>query len=432
MNPSHSNSNDEEKLSKIVDAISALAALDFTYEIKYDDSDNDLFSVIAGGINMLSEELQVRVVEKELLLASEARYKKLASIVESSQDAIVTSNIETGKIVSWNKGAENIYGYPAEEAINKTVNILIPERKRGEIKEVFLDIKAGNNPQPITTKRIKKNGEEFDASISFATILNEHGKTTHVATLCRDVSEQIKAEKEVMQKAKELEKINLELDRFAHIVSHDLKAPLRTISTLTKFLEDELKDTLTPKAKEQFDLVRQRTESMSNMISGILEYSKVGRIKSKFEKVDLKDIMRDLQTLVINENAELKIQMDFPVIFASKTMILQVFQNLISNAVKYNDKPICEIELNWWKQEDGFYRFSVSDNGPGIDEKYHERIFDIFQTIESRKKSESTGVGLSIVKKIIEEGGGKIWVEKPSPGITRTTISFTWPSKIPS
>lgn len=224
-----------------------------------------------------------------------------------------------------------------------------------------------------------------------------------------------------------LENSNKELDEFAHIVSHDLKAPLRAISNLSLWLQEDIGDQLTGENRDNFSKLRNRVARMEGLINGILEYSRTGRQKFEDESVDVYALLHEiLEMLAPPGNIKIDIQLEMPTLQAPKVMLLQVFSNLISNAIKYNDKREGLINVVVEEQET-CYQFSVEDNGPGIPVEFHEKIFLIFQTLQSRDKVESTGIGLTIVKKILATVGGKIWLEsEPGKG---TRFFFTWPRK---
>ena len=226
---------------------------------------------------------------------------------------------------------------------------------------------------------------------------------------------------------KELESVNKELSDFAYIVSHDLKAPLRGISTLVNWILTDYADKFDEEGKEQMDLLLSRVERMHNLIDGILQYSRVGRIKEEKTQVSLNELVPDIiDILAPPENIAITIENELPVIECEKTRITQVFQNLLSNAIKYMDKPQGHVRIGC-VEEESCWRFSITDNGPGIEDKYFEKIFQMFQTLSPRDEVESTGVGLAVVKKIIEIYGGKVWVEsKMGEG---STFLFTLPKQ---
>jgi len=237
-----------------------------------------------------------------------------------------------------------------------------------------------------------------------------------------------KKEKLLKNQAEELASINQDLKEFAYIVSHDLKAPLRAISSLVDWIASDYTDKFDDKGKELLDLLLGRVKRMHELIEGILRYSRVGRIKEDKILIDFNQLITDVIGLVAPpENIKVNVKGKYPKLVAEKTRMEQVFQNLLSNAIKYMDKPkgnvtiTCEEKEEWWE-------FSVADNGPGIEEKHFKKIFQIFQTLAPRDEIESTGVGLSLVKKIVEMYGGKVWVESE---VTKgSTFFFTVPKLI--
>lgn len=222
---------------------------------------------------------------------------------------------------------------------------------------------------------------------------------------------------------KELEEANNELKDFAYIVSHDLKAPLRAIGSLADWIYDDNIDKLDDDSKEQMELLKGRVNRMNNLIMGILDYSRVGRRMENTTDVNLSQMLPEVVDMIAPpENFKVDIQKDMPSVYFEKTKIFQVFQNLIGNAIKYNDKQQGCVEVSW-KDAGEYYQFSVKDNGPGIDEKYFDKIFKVFQTLRPRDEVESTGIGLSIVKKVVDKHGGRIWVESETE--KGSTFHFT-------
>jgi signal transduction histidine kinase len=246
-------------------------------------------------------------------------------------------------------------------------------------------------------------------------------------TATRMLDDARKRTEELEDAYRKLEDANQELRDFAHIVSHDLKAPLRGIRTVCDWILTDSADKLGKEGKEQMNLLLSRVERMHNLIGGVLQYSKVGCMEEKKELIDLNEIISEVIDMIgFPENIKLSIEEELPVIECGQIKIMQVFGNLLGNAVKHMDKPQGHVIISY-VEEDGFWKFSIADNGPGIEEKHFERIFRMFQTLKPRDKFESTGIGLTVVKKIVESYGGRIWVEsKLGEG---SVFYFTFPKQ---
>jgi PAS domain S-box-containing protein len=243
--------------------------------------------------------------------------------------------------------------------------------------------------------------------------------------LKREVEEHERAEERKTHLVGKLEGVNRELSDFAHVISHDLKAPLRAISSLSTWLATDYADKFDAQGREQVALLVSRVKRMHNLIDAILQYSSIGRKEEERSRVYLTELVAEVIE-TISPRAKIAIGIDnrLPVLFCDRTRLQQVFQNLIDNAVKFMDKRGGEIRVRYIS-DDNHHHFSVSDNGPGIEEKHFDRIFQIFQTLTPRDEFESTGVGLALVKKIVEMHGGSIWVE--SVVGQGSTFTFTLP-----
>jgi len=217
------------------------------------------------------------------------------------------------------------------------------------------------------------------------------------------------------------------LNDFAYIVSHELKAPLRGIRTLVEWIATDYADKLDEKGKEQMNLLSGQVVRMHNLIDGILHYSRVEHIRGEQTRVDLNKVVQNvIEMLKPPENVVIEVENELPTVLCEQTRIIQVFQNLLSNAVKHMDKPQGQIKIGC-VEEDRFLKFSVADNGPGIEEKDFKKIFQIFQTLPAHGKPKGTGIGLSLVKKIVETYGGRVWVE--SEVGKGSVFFFTLPKK---
>jgi signal transduction histidine kinase len=229
------------------------------------------------------------------------------------------------------------------------------------------------------------------------------------------------------QTTERLSERNQELDRFVYIVSHDLKAPLRAIANLSTWIAEDLDGQLPEDSQRQMELLQQRVYRLEALIDGLLNYSRVGRTKVATETVDVGELIEEiLDTLSPLPNFTIEVRSPMPIISAKRLLLTQVFTNLISNAIKHNNRDRPKIEI-FAIDKGECYEFAVADDGPGIAIEHRQRIFDIFQTLKPRDTQENTGIGLAIVKKIVETEGGTITVESELG--SGATFRFTWPKQ---
>jgi signal transduction histidine kinase len=237
-----------------------------------------------------------------------------------------------------------------------------------------------------------------------------------------------KSKHDLEEKKGTLEKINKELDDFTYMVSHDLKEPLRSIDAFSKFIEDDYKERLDQEGKNYLERIRANASRMQALIEDLLEISRIERSKNPFEETQVEDIINEsklrLEYAIKQKNVEIVVRDKLPKVFCDPVRLAEVFVNLISNAIKFTDKQKPVIEIGY-RENKVFYEFYVRDNGPGIDEQYFAKIFEIFQRLGRREEYEGTGAGLTIVKKIVEMHNGKIWVESEIG--EGTTFHFTIP-----
>ncbi len=243
--------------------------------------------------------------------------------------------------------------------------------------------------------------------------------------LRQEVEEHARAEERKTQLVGKLEDVNRELSDFAHVISHDLKAPLRAISSLANWIATDYSDKFDEQGREKVALLLRRVKRMHDFIDAILQYSRIGKSGEERSEVDLGELVHDVIDMISPPaNVTITVGKGLPVLFCERTRLQQVFQNLIGNAVKFMDKQGGEIRVQY-VSDNAYHRFSVSDSGPGIEERHFDRIFKIFQTLTPRDEFESTGVGLALVKKIVEMYGGSIWVESVMG--QGSTFTFTLP-----
>ena len=261
-----------------------------------------------------------------------------------------------------------------------------------------------------------------------------NAKTVHeeelIYAVARDVTATREAEDALANKAAELERSNAELEDFTYVVSHDLKEPLRGIEAFSGFLHEDYAERLDDQGQHYVGILRDSAVRMRDLIDDLLELSRIGRTKPRVEAVDAAQLLGEVREMVAfalsERGAEFRVADDMPQLTCDPVRLKQVFENLISNALKYNDKETPTIEIGC-DTAGGAHTFYVRDNGRGIDKRYQDKIFRIFQRLVSREESEGTGVGLAICKKVVEAHGGNIWVESEGDG-SGSTFYFTLPA----
>jgi signal transduction histidine kinase len=226
----------------------------------------------------------------------------------------------------------------------------------------------------------------------------------------RDVTQQRRIQERQDGLLADLEAVNAELNEFAYVVSHDLKAPLRAITSLAGWLRRDYAQKLGGEGAAQLALLEGRAKRLNALIDGVLEYSRVGRATEKRTLVDLGELVTEvIDLLTPPASVRIRIVGDLPKVKGARVALLQVFQNLVQNAIKFNDKPEVRVDIQCVAVP-GFWEIRVADNGPGIPARHFERVFQMFRTLAPRDRVESTGIGLALVKKIVEVHGGRVWV----------------------
>ena len=298
-------------------------------------------------------------------------------------------------------------------------NALLYQQAQDEIAErVRAEEELGEYREQLE-ERVGKRTAELDERTIEIGLLNRA-----LANLLEDVRSTNRIQERMAAK---LQEVNQELEDFAYVVSHDLKAPLRGIGRLADWFSTDYDDVLDEEGQEMLSLLTGRTRRMHDLIDGVLQYSRVGRVKEKESGIDLKQLVEEtVQMLDPPEQIHISVADELPTVVGEQTRLGQVFQNLLSNAIKFMDKPEGLIRIGCLDQGDK-WQFSVADNGPGIGEQDYDKVFQIFQTLSPRDEFESTGIGLAVVKKIVETWGGSVWVE--STVGQGSTFYFTIPRK---
>ncbi len=340
------------------------------------------------------------------------------NITSSAPCGIIIAN-ESGEIETVNPQACVLFGYKEEELIGKNVDLLIPIKYQHQHPQHRKNFIENPSHRRMGLGRdifgLTKKGDEFPAEIGLAQFSNEEGSKT-LATII-DMTEHV-------QVTEELKRSNKDLNDFAYVASHDLKAPLRGIMQLSAWIEEDIAEYANEDTKSNLKLLMNRTSRLEKLLEDLLDYSRIGRKVGDIQTVDTKELalsIFDLQDAP--KNITFTCEGDMPLISTKITPLETVMRNLIGNAIKHNNKTDCIITIRA-EEHPKYYEFSVEDNGPGIPMQYHEKIFELFKTLQPRDELEGSGMGLSIIKKLIDYQGGSIVVK--SDGENGTCFTFTW------
>jgi two-component system sensor kinase FixL len=367
--------------------------------------------------------------------------RRVQSIIEGALDAIITID-DQGRITEWNTQAENIFGWSREEALGRlAAELIVPEAHRGADQagmEPFLN----TGRLGILNQRKEMQAQRCDGTVflvEMAVTAQEVDNHYTFTAFMRDISAQKRAEEERDANIRALEASNRELDEFAYIVSHDLKEPLRGLRNQATFLAEDFADKLGEDGLKRLQRMSALGDRMQQLIDELLFYSRLGRGELAVQPTDPNAIVRDVATMlesfIADRHAAISVPQPMPVVLCDKVRLAEVFRNLITNGLKYNDKLEPRVEVGFLPEAAGPQGrerevFYVKDNGVGIPPEFHDEIFRMFKRLNNAAAGDpaGTGAGLTFVKKIVERHRGRIWLES-TPG-EGTTFYFTLPQPL--
>jgi PAS domain S-box-containing protein len=358
-----------------------------------------------------SATLQAERARKESRSSDDKRLQ-LAAIVESSGDAIIASSLD-GLIRSWNKGAERLFGYAADEVIGRPVSLLLPDPPEEEPTPIAR-LTRGELVAPFEAVRRRKDGSKVDASVTISPIRNAAGDLVGASLAARDISDWKRAEVEVLRAREATESANRELEAFNYSVAHDLRAPLRSIDGFSALILEDYGSALDAEALRHLQRVRDAAQHMGRLIDSLLALGRVTRLSVRNERVDLSELARAsaerLKESQPDRVAEFVIGDGFTE-RGDSALLGAAIENLLSNAWKFTrDQPLARIEFGA-TQEGGHAAYFVRDNGAGFDMAYASKLFGVFQRLHTEREFEGTGVGLATVQRIVHRHGGRVWAE---------------------
>lgn len=352
---------------------------------------------------------------------------RLSQTVDGALDAVITID-NSGIITQWNRNASAVFGYSRDDAIgSKLVDLVIPDRYKVDHDNGMARFrKTGEGP--VLNKRfeisaVNKQGDEFPIELAISPVTI--GGETHFSAFIRDISERRKSEEIREYLISKMLEVNQELTNYAYVISHDMKAPLRAVSSLAEWINRDYHDVLDKEGKDMLRLIQKRVRRMHKMIDGLLTYSRIGHEALETELIQVQPLVEEvIDSLAQVEGSFVCLDLYSVMVKYHRISLLQIFQNLIVNAFRYNDKDYVQIIIRAYTTDKDVI-FEITDNGPGIKEEFRDKIFGIFQTLQSKDERNSTGIGLSIVKRLVEVHGGRIVLDSEL-GIG-STFRFTVP-----
>jgi PAS domain S-box-containing protein len=385
---------------------------------------------ILGGIWGMAALIHQMKVNADRLKRNESH---LSALFEAATEGIIISD-RRGIILSVNKRAEELFGYDREEIIGDKVETLMPQRFTPRHEGYRRDYYDHPEPRPMGQGRElyaqRKNGEEFPVEISLNYFETNEGRF-YIAFVI-DITYRKKAEKQLLKahddlkrKANELKQSNSELEQFAYVASHDLQEPLRMVASYTQLLARRYQDQLDQDAQDFIEYAVDGANRMQQLINDLLEYSRVGTHGRELAPSDLNLIFeiaqKHLETLIEEQHAQISVEQNLPQVVGDEIQLIQLFQNLLHNAIKFRADRTPEINV-WaedYENDSDMVVIHVQDNGIGIQPNHQKRIFMIFQRLHNRNEYPGSGIGLAVSKKIVERHNGRIWLDStPGEGTT--------------
>ena len=369
---------------------------------------------------------RLRREANEAIRRGERNAGLLASIVQSSDDAIVSKNLE-GIIMSWNQGAERLFGYTADEVIGKSINMLIPPDRIEEEPGILARLRRGERVDHFETIRVRKDGSRLNISLTISPVKDAQGLVVGASKIARDITERVRQEQALQIANAALHQANADLEQFANSASHDLQEPLRILRIYSELLGETFGGQLGQTGDEFIRHIAEGATRMDNLLRGVRTYMQISAADDPpLEETEageaLNRTLLNLQAAIEESGASITVAA-LPRVRMHEFQMEQLFLNLISNAIRYrNGVPRIKIAAGF---EDRNWLFSVQDNGIGIEPRFKEHIFGVFKRLHSSEYA-GTGMGLAICQRIIERAGGRIWVES-EPG-NGSTFYFTIPA----
>ncbi|HEX2056070.1 MAG TPA: PAS domain S-box protein, partial [Nitrospiraceae bacterium] len=375
-------------------------------------------------------------IDEQLRMMLEAQ-ARLAAIVETSDDAIVSKSLD-GIVATWNRSAEVMFGYRADEIVGTSILRIIPPDRAHEEAHILQRIKRGERIEHFETIRRRKDGTEFPVSLTISPIKDVRGNLIGASKIARDITDKKWAEETLRRQTSQLqeqaanlsaanerlvkqsaalEAANKELEGFSYSVSHDLRAPIRTIHSFVRIIEEDHSGRLDPELARCLGIIAKAAKQAGELIDDLLEFSRLGRQALQQGQVDMVGLVREVLDELRKEDGAPGVTAtvaDLPACFGDRRLLKLAWMNLLSNALKYSryrEHPTIEVGWRASEKPEELCIYYVKDNGVGFDMRYAHKLFGVFQRLHGKEEFEGTGVGLAIVQRIIHRHGGQVWGE---------------------
>jgi len=382
-----------------------------------------LFTLVLGlgMVGTIIYVLQRHLSERQKAAISLAR---LAVIVESSDDAILSKGLD-GIIQTWNAGAERLLGYRPEEVIGQPITLLLPPERIQEERQILDRLLSGQRVEHLETVRVTKDGRPIDVSVTVSPLKDEDGQIIGASKIIHDITDRKRAEEElrrlkdelehrVEQRTAELAASNGELEAFSYTVSHDLRAPLRHITSFVALLDEEAQASLNEQCRHYMQNISEAAQRMGHLIDDLLTFSRIGRAAMTVRPVGLRRLVDEARTELASETDGRAIDWQIgslPEVSGDPALLRSVMVNLLSNAIKYTRRcDAAKIEVGC-REEAGEVICFVRDNGAGFDMKFADKLFGVFQRLQRVEDFDGTGIGLASVRRAVHRHGGRTWAE---------------------
>lgn len=390
------------------------------YSVRATSHGRDEIGLLTSAFNHMLERIEAQNLS---LITSENRVR---AVINAALSAVVVID-SNGFVLDWNARAEKMFGWKRDEALGgDLLEMVIPEAHRDRLRGYLRNFRTsngGSTTQTTEMKALRRSGDEFPAEVSISQIISKEGVT--YCCFITDITSRKKAEAEirsfnrrlelkVIERTRELEAANKELEAFSYSVSHDLRAPLRSIHGYMNIFKEEYGDGVDKEARRLIEIVLKNSLMMGQLIDDLLVFSRLGRkelVKGEIDMFELvQNVVEDFRQLEKGRTIRFRVD-PLPNAYGDQITIKQVWANLISNAVKYTrNTEVAEIHIGFEEKEHEVIYF-IRDNGAGFEMQYYSKLFGVFQRLHSIQEFDGTGVGLAIVHRIITKHGGKVWAE---------------------